>query len=207
MVNAIKQHKNTIFAGAGLFSVLLAVLVLTGAVSLPTFADASETVSVTATIQEWVSFAVSPTTTNLGNLVTSVGGLAIGSATSGLTISSNNSAGYSVTIQGANGGLSGSNGGLIATPASGATTTCTTADPGTDAYGAQATSTTLAISSPFNVTGNVVGSVAASSQPLLSSAYSTSSQTATLTIKASANKYDKDGTYSDTLTLTATATP
>jgi hypothetical protein len=196
-------YKNTIFAGAGLFSVLFAVLLLSGIVSLPNFANASETVSVSATIEEWVSFAVSPTTTDLGTLVDASGNVSIGSATSSLTLSSNSSDGYSVTIEGTNGGLNGSNGGTIATPAAAATTTCSAAGDGTDAYGAQATSTTLTILSPFNVSGDVVGSVAASSQNLLSSAYSTSSQSAILTVKASANKFDKNGAYTDTLTLTA----
>jgi len=142
----------------------------------------------------------------LGDLVSSAGILSIGSATSGLTLNSNSFDGYSVTIQGANGGLK--NGiYLISTSAAGATTTCDISGNGTDAYGVQATSTTFSIQSPFNLTGNVVGSVASTSQKLLSSTYSTSSQVATLTVKASANKYDASGSYSDTLTLTAVATP
>ena len=201
----MKYIKNIIITSSALFFVLFLVLGMAGIIVLPNFAEA-ESISVTAGVQEWVSFAVSPTTTNLGNLVNSVGALAIGSATSGLTLNSNSFDGYSVTIEGANGGLL--NGGyLIATPASGATTTCDISGDGVDAYGVQATSTTFTVPSPFNVTGNVVGSVAASSQPLLSSAYSTSSQVATLTIKASANKYDASGSYSDTLTLTAVVAP
>ena len=209
MANTIKQYKSTIFAGAGLFSVLFTVLVLAGIVSLPNFVSAAnpETVNVTATISEWLSLALTTNTANLGELVSSAGVLTVGSATSGITASSNSSDGYSVTIIGTNGGLNGSNGGSIVTPATGVTTTCSTSTDGTNAYCAQATSATLAVSSPFNVSGNVVGSVASSSQKMLSSTYATTTKTATLTVKASANKYDQNGTYTDTLTLTAVATP
>jgi len=185
------------------FSIFL--LGLAGIFVLPHSVSA-EDINVTATVEEWVSFAVSPTTTDLGTLVDASGNVSIGSATSGLTLNSNSFDGYSVSIQGANGGLE--NGiYLIATPAAAATTTCSAAGDGTDAYGAQATSATLTILSPFNVSGDVVGSVAASSQNLLSSAYSTSSQSAILTVKASANKFDASGSYSDTLTLTALPNP
>jgi hypothetical protein len=214
MANTIKQYKNTIFAGAGLFSVLLTILVLGGIVYLPNFADfanadATSSVSVTATIQQWLSFSLSTTTASLGNLVDTSGNLYIGSATSGLTLSSNSDNGYSVTIQGANGGLKNGATSSIATAASGGTSTCTSTSPGADAYGAQISDAgALTISSPFNVTGNTVGSVASTTaQKLVSSVYSASAQTATLTVKASANKFDKDGTYTDTLTLTLTGTP
>jgi len=187
------------------FSIFL--LGLAGIFVLPHSVSA-EDINVTATVEEWVSFAVSPTTTDLGTLVDASGNVSIGSATSSLTLSSNSSDGYSVTIEGTNGGLNGSNGGTIATPAAAATTTCSAAGDGTDAYGAQATSATLTVQSPFNVSGDVVGSVASSSsQSLLSSAYSTSSQSAILTVKASANKFDASGSYSDTLTLTALPNP
>ena len=212
MANTIKQYKNTIFAGAGLFSVLLTILVLGGIVYLPNFADfanadATSSVSVTATISEWLSISLSTTTANLGTLVDTSGNVSIGSATSDLTLSSNSDNGYSVTIQGANGGLKNGATSSIATAASGATSTCTSTSPGADAYGAQASST-MTVSSPFNVTGNTVGSVASTTaQKLVSSVYSASAQTATLTVKASANKFDKNGVYTDTLTLTLTGTP
>ena len=198
--------KNITITGLILSFVLFLILGLAGIVALPSFASA-ETVSVTAAVQEWVSFAVSPTTTNLGDLVDTSGNLFIGSATSSLTLNSNNAGGYSVTIVGANGGLKNS-GYLIATPVAGATTTCDISGDGTNAYGVQATSATFTIGSPFNVTGNVVGSVASStSQNIITGAYTTSSQAATLTVKASANKFDASGSYSDILTLTAVANP
>jgi hypothetical protein len=206
MAETIKQYKNTIFAGLSLFSVLLTVLVLAGIVILPNFA-AADSVSVTATISEWISIAETTTTLSLGTLVNGSGVLTLGSATTGITLSSNSDDGYSVTIQGANAGLKNGSTSTIATAASGATSTCNVSDPGTDAYGAQATSTNLTVSSPFNVTGNTVGSLATSSQKLVSSVYSTSTKTATLTVQASANKYDRNGTYTDTLTVTAVATP
>jgi hypothetical protein len=198
--------KNITITGLILSFVLFLILGSAGIVVLPNFASA-ETVSVTAAVQEWVSFSVSPTTTNLGDLVNTSGDLFIGSATSDLTLNSNNAGGYSVTIAGANGGLKkGSY--LISTPAEHTTTTCDISDDGVDAYGVQATSATFTIESPFNVTGNVVGSVASSTpQSLITGAYTTSSQSATLTVKASANKFDASGSYSDTLTLTATANP
>ena len=170
-------------------------------------ADATSSVSVTATISEWLSISLSTTTANLGTLVDTSGNVSIGSATSDLTLSSNSDNGYSVTIQGANGGLKNGATSSIATAASGATSTCTSTSPGADAYGAQASST-MTVSSPFNVTGNTVGSVASTTaQKLVSSVYSASAQTATLTVKASANKFDKNGVYTDTLTLTLTGTP
>ena len=200
----MKSVKNIVASSLVLFFVLFSILGLAGIIALPNFVLA-EDISVTAVVQEWMSFAVSPTTTNLGNLVDSSGGVFVRSATSGLTLNSNNFGGYSVTIEGTNDGLK--NGAyLIATPAAGATTTCSASGDGADAYGAQATSTTFTIGSPFNETGDVVGFVASSSQALVSSAYSTSSQSAVLTIKASANKFDASGSYSDTLTLTAVAT-
>jgi len=206
MEKIVKQYKNSIFAGLSLFSVLFAVLVLVGVVSLPSFAEA-DSITVSATISEWITFAVGTTTMNLGTLVNGSGVPALGGASTTLTLGSNSGDGFSVSIQGANGGLASSTF-KIATPAAGATTTCNATDPGTDAYGAQVTSTTMTAQTIYNGGGQIVGSVASTSaQKILTSGYSTSSNSATLSVRASANKYDAPGVYSDTLTLTAAANP
>jgi hypothetical protein len=198
---------NIFFASMSLSAILLIVFVLTGIIYLPGSAEA-DSVSVTATISEWMSIAETTTTLSLGTLVNGSGVLTLGSATTGITLSSNSDNGFSVTLQGANGSLKNGATSSIPTAASGTTSACDITGNGTNAYGAQATSTTLTVSPPFNVTGNTVGSVASTtSQKLVSSGYATSTKTVTLTIQASANKYDQAGTYLDTLTLTAVAAP
>jgi len=206
MVEIVMPIKQIFLAGFPLFFVLSLFLVLSGIVVFPVSAA---DVSVTAFVDEWLSFAVGTTTLDLGTLVSASGVPAIGSATTSLTLGSNSGDGFSISIQGANSGLKNSSSTYtIATPAVGATTTCSAVDPGTDAYGAQATSTGMTPQTPFNVEGDVVGSVASSSaQKILSSGYTTSTLTATLAVKASANKYDASGSYGDTLTLTAAANP
>ncbi|MFA5746652.1 MAG: hypothetical protein WC926_01080 [Candidatus Paceibacterota bacterium] len=199
-------HKNTIFAGLSLFSVLFAILVLVGIVSLPNFAEA-EDVTVSATIDEWISFSVDDTTLDLGTLVNSSGALTLGAASTSLTLGSNSADGFSVSVSGTNAGLKNGTAHTIATPAAGATTTCDISGDGTDAYGLQATSTTMTAQDIYNYGSNIVGSVAVSSQKVLSVGASAVSNSAILTVRASANKYDANGSYTDTLVVTAAANP
>lgn len=207
MAKIIKQHKNTIFAGTALFAVLATVLVLSGAIALPVLAANPENITVTATIQEWLTFAVGSNSLDLGNLVSNTGVLAIGANTTTMTANTNSADGYSITLQGQQGGLYNA-AHLIPTPAAATTTTCSISGDGTDAYGAQGVSTDMTVASPFNVTGNVVGSVASSSsQTFATSTYAGAAETASIVLKASANKYDAAGSYTDQITLTLVANP
>ena len=196
--------KQIFLASVPLFFVLSLFFAFSGMIVLPVLA---EDVIVTAAVDEWLTFSVNPTTLDLGTLVNSSGGLSIGSATTGLSLASNSDDGFSISVSGTNAGLKNGAVHTILTPEAGATTTCDISGNGTDAYGAQVTSTDMTAQSPFNVTGNVVGSVTSTGQLLLSSGYTTDTLTAVMTVKASASKYDASGAYTDTLVLTAAANP
>jgi hypothetical protein len=150
------------------------------------------------------------------------GGLNVGSSTDiTLGLSTNAINGWGVTIGGKYGGLCHSAGtgtacatpttNLIATVGAGSTTLSTTL-PGSDGYGANATTVLAGASIANDYSGwltNSVGAIASTSAATLVSKSTPNGSTtiATMKILATADQTQKAGTYYDTITLTATTVP
>ena len=191
----------------------LAILVLIGTVGVELFtpkevsADATSTVGVTATVESWLTFQVSTTSVSLTPaLVDSTGTPHIGSSTAiTLTLGTNNTNGWSITIQGANGGLYSNTASHLISTVSGTSTL----SAGTDGYGANATATYsgVTIGNYYDYWGtDTVGEIASSTSHTLASKSDPNVQTdvVDMKIKAAAEATTPAANdYSDTITLTA----
>ena len=165
MPEIIKKHGNTAFT-AGLAIVLLigTIVVISGTMSSPMSTEASATastsVTVNAVVSAYITLAVSTTSTYLmPNLVDSSGNTFIGSSTVSTTVSTNDSAGYTLSLQGTYGGVS-STPNLILNVAS--STGSSTITAGVGGYGANATSSvaTILATSTYNCWGqDIVGTI------------------------------------------------
>ncbi|MFH1656959.1 MAG: hypothetical protein ABH919_00610 [bacterium] len=213
MAKLIKKHKElALILGIGLFIAIAGMLGMYN--MFPSNVETVEAattanVSVTATVQEWISLTASSTATLAPDLVDTSGNTAIASSTTGLTfISKSNSAdGYTVTVTGANNGLNGSISGTIASVADGAATGITA---GTDGYGIQATSSESTVDTYYNNWGNnTLGSIRTGGQSMVDSAGPTDADghSTSFRIAAACDANQQSGTYTDTVTLTITAAP
>lgn len=210
----IKNRELMLISGVFLVFVLTIGFAMLDLTYVPVFAaNATGNVSVTATVQSWLVFSVTPTSAALSpNLVDTSGNASVASSTS-ITMNggTNDASGWSITIAGTNAGLSTSTFDLIESVATGASAS-TTLVAGTDGYGANAT-TTLAgasIGSPYDNWGSAkVGAIASSTaQTIVSKGTANSSTTlATMKIYAAADTAQPAGTYGDTVVLTITSTP
>lgn len=212
MAEKLKKHKDMAFIiGIGLFLAIVGVLTLSGMIVLPNLASAAtQTVSVSATVNPWLTFSVNPTSAPLTpDLVDAAGGVAIGSSTNiSLIVGTNSSGGWNITIQGQNGGLA-STTNLIASVAAGAAAS-TTLVAGTNGYGANSTTTLtgVTVDPRYDKWGTVtVAAIASStSQALASKGTKNASTTvATMKVYAAATSTQASAVYSDTITLTATS--
>lgn len=202
MAEKIKEHWPIAFSvGMGLFLAIIGMLMISGTIGLPNPASAAtETVTVTATIVESISISVTPTSTALSpDLVDISGNTFIGSSTDiQIVVSTNNSGGYNLTIEGANNGLATSSF-LIAS-----VSPTSTIVAGTDGYGANATSVQATITANYDYWGtDDVGQIATSTA-LSSYGNPVTNSTTTIKIKAAADSAQEAGVYEDTITLTAT---
>lgn len=167
----------------------------------------SSDVTVTAIVQPWLDFEISSTTMAMSPaLVQADGTINIGSTGNlGLSLGTNNVVGWQVRIQGANGGLY-SPTATYTIPSVSATSTLAT---GTEAYGANATSTMSGanIGSYYDYYGtDTVGKIASTTDELLVSKSTANAKVsvANLQIKATASALTPPANdYSDTVTLTA----
>jgi hypothetical protein len=219
MAEKIKKHKDLVFIfGIGLVLAIGAILAMSGMVPLPNTVSAATTVQqsvgVTATVNEWLTFTISTSSVTLTpDLVTTAGATNIASSSViDLNLGTNSADGWSISATGTNNGLlSGSN--TIATPAAGNTTTTAA---GTDAYGIQAATTSATgvniatmykVSSDF--TSNVVGSIRTASQIFATSTaqFADNTNVIDMKVKASCDALQPSGSYTDTVYLTAIATP
>lgn len=171
--------------------------------------QSTSTVGITAVVEAWLDFSVSPTSTTLQPpLLQADGTLNVGSSTAiALSLGTNAPNGWGITIKGQNAGLySASRAHLISTVVG--TSTIAT---GTEAYGANATSTLagVTIESYYDYYGtNTVGEIASSTSHSLASKSSANStqSVANMQVKATATDTTPPATdYSDTISLTATA--
>ena len=186
---------------------IIAVTALIGIVGWPTpvFSDITTTVAITATVNEWLTFTVSNTSVTLSpELVDTVGGTHIGSSTDlTFTLGTNSDNGYSMTIGDNNNGLkSGAN--LIQLSA--ASTSITN---GVDGFGVQATSTMMTVRSQFafGTSTDWVGRVASSTVSLATNGSPGTAQLMYMKVKASCDNLQPNGSYTDTLYITATPSP
>ncbi len=196
----------------GLTLALIGVLSISGTIPFSSPASAAtETISVSATISQWLSFGVSTNTIALTpELVTSAGGTNIGSSTEiTLTAGTNNSSGYGIEIKDLNGGLCHSGGCGTHNITSGDATL----SAGTDGYGAQATTTDTDVGTVdanydfWGASNQQVGDLSSSPQALADTTAPSSNDQTLLKLKAAAASIDPAGTYSDTVTLTCLANP
>lgn len=213
MVQKIKKHKDIIMVlGIGLFLVIAGIMGMSGLVGFPNSAQAAtttQTVTVTATVQPWLYFSVTPTSLTLApDLVDIAGSVHIGSSTSNvsMTVGTNSSGGWSVGIKGLNGGLA-SGTSLIPTVPVSATTTLSA---GTSGYGANAASSTAGVEVGAGYAGwnsAAVGAISSStSQTILSKTTANASTTVgQMKVYAAASSTAPSGSYTDTITLTLTS--
>ena len=212
MAEKLRKHKSTalIMAG-GLFLAVAALLTLSELVPLPDFASAAtDTVTVTATVQSWMTFDVNPNAVTLSpDLVNTSGSPGIGSSTNiTLQLGTNSSGGWNVTIEGLRGGLATSTY-MILSVATG-TVASTTLTAGTDGYGAHATSTLagVTVDPRYNKWTTVtVAAISSTTIQTLATKTSANSSTTVATVKvfAAATGTAPSATYQDTITFTATS--
>jgi len=164
---------------------------------------AATSVTVTATVSEWLTFSVSTNTASIvPALVSTAGVLATGTSNViTLTAGTNASGGFSITIDSANAALLYGATGTIASHSSGTTTVAV----GSDKYGIQASSTMTSIGAVYNYWDAVTIGPASTTAPTLCT--NPSAETGQLTdirFKATTSATKPAGAYSDTIELTCT---
>jgi hypothetical protein len=165
-------------------------------------------IAVSANVQEYITFTVSATSTALSpDLIDNSGNTHIASSSNiTLTVNTSSADGYSITVQGLNGGLKhASSSELIALFAATGTVSA-----GTDAFGLSASSSDMTIQPNYNfaLDGNNVGKADSSASSTLASKTSPGvNQTAYIRFKASCDSGQPDGSYSETISITAVAAP
>jgi len=216
MAEKIKKHKSIVFIlGTGLIFAIAGLLIsgMSGIIGFPSFAQAAtttKTVTVSATVQPWLYFSVSPTSISLTpDLLDINGSPNIGSSTNvTFTVGTNSSGGWTIGVRGLYGGLGSTTANLIPSVPVSATTTIVA---GTDGYGANATGSIAGVV----VQGNgyagwgsaTVGAIPTStSQLILTKGTANASSTVGLMkVYAACDAAQPVGTYEDTITLTLTS--
>lgn len=171
----------------------------TGAFAIPIIAD--EQVVLTASVDPSITFSLSANASAFGTL--STGSISTSSPNITLTVATNGSGGYTITVRDQG---SGAADGLYNSASAALIDSATaTLSAGTEGYGIQASSATATITAPYNVSGNDVGALQITAQSLATySTNTTANHTVTVTHKAAISGSTKAGSYSDTLTYIAT---
>ena len=209
MAKIIKRNIDSIIAvGIGLCLVIVAMVGIyqrmpmapVNYVSAATDTD----ITVSATVQEWITLGVSTSSVGLTpNLVDTAGNTAIGTSTAiNITVGTNNGGGWHLDLSSLNGALATSTYNI---------STCdvtSTIAAGTDMYGVNATTSYAGvdIKGYYDYWGqNIVGTASTTAQELAHKTDSNASTTvATMKIMAACDADQEAGTYTDTLTITAT---
>ncbi|MDD5145365.1 MAG: hypothetical protein PHF44_00730 [Candidatus Pacebacteria bacterium] len=164
---------------------------------------AATSVTVTATVSEWLSITGSTTSVAiLPALVDTSGNLATGtSQIVTLTCGTNHDDGFSLTVKSDNAALI-YNATSIASHASGSTTI----EIGTDGYGVQASSSDATIDPIYNYWDNeplqIVGTASTTAQTLATNGVPESGQIIDVRFKATTSNQKTAGTYTDTIDFT-----
>lgn len=171
-----------------------------------TATNPANNVTLTVTVEPYLSFSASATSTNLSpDMVDSSGNPHVASSTAiTLTAGTNAAGGFSVTVADAAGDLAYGPTGTIASVGAGTTTIVA----GTNGYGIQATSTAMTVAPTYDywVPSTVVGTASSSAQTLASRASPGYGLTALMRLLAAATTSIPVGNYQDTITLTAVPT-
>jgi len=207
MAERIKKHWEIILvSGLGLILAIVGLWGIMGWENL-VYSDVSTTVTVTARVQEQLSFTSNTTTVELvPDLIDNSAVLHVGSSTViTLTVGTNSADGYSITVAGNDdlGLTSGGNNIQLATATG-------TATAGSDAYGIQSTSSDMTITSLywFATSTDNIGRTSTTAAKMATDASPGTSQRAYVVIKASCDIAQPTAlNYTDTLTFTAIATP
>lgn len=206
MVKKIKKHWDL-----ALIAIVGFALTLTALFTVfpnPAYGDVATTVVVTATVQEYLTFTASATSTTLSpDLVDNTGATHVGSSSNiTLTLNTSSADGYSINVKGVGNGLATGTDYIFTSSAT------ATLAAGTDGFGLQATSTVSGLTVNANFmwpfTATVVGSASSSvAKQLATKSSSGSSQTVTVRFLAACDSAQPAGTYQDTVTFTAVPTP
>jgi len=213
MPEIIKEN-SSIFVALAVGIVLAAVCLLSiwGMIAWPGISNATQTATVTinvsAEVKEWLTFGASTTNASMTpDLVNTAGATAVASSSAiNLSLGTNTSQ-WSLTIRGTNNGLSRVGGGAsISSVADSATATVSA---GVDNYGANATTSYsgVTVGTYYASWGNtVVGALRTGGQVLASRNGGHSyANVATIRMYAACDAAQLAGTYTDTVTITATA--
>ncbi len=208
MAKIIKRNIDIIIvAGIGLSLVIVAMIGVYQRIPMApvNYVSAATTgISVSATVQEWLTLGVSTSSVALlPDLVSSAGVTAIASSSDiNITVGTNNAAGWILSVESTNGKLTTSTYDID---------TCnvtSSIDAGTDMYGLNATTSlgTVTISPNYNYWGqDIVGTASTTDQTFATKDDKNASTTvATIKIMAACDDQQEAETYADTLTITAT---
>jgi hypothetical protein len=202
----IKKNLDVVLAfGLGLGLMIWGIVGISNTIPLNNSASAAtETISVSATIEESVNLSVSTSSvTLLPSLVDVVGSPHIGSSTNiTVTAGTNDQGGYTVNIRSSYGGLCHSGGCSTYK----VTSTDEILAAGNDGFGVQATTSDIdvTIDNDFDYWGNEhVGDISSTTAEALATTLGPSlGDQITLKIKAAAATTTPSGTYNDTIQLT-----
>jgi len=161
-------------------------------------------ITVSATVQEWLTLGVSTSSVGLTpDLVDTAGNTSIASSTGiNITVGTNNGGGWHLSVESANGKLTTSTYDILSCDVT------STIAAGTDMYGVHATTSYpgVTIEAKYDYWGqNIVGTASTTDQTFAEkSSANTSTTVATIEIMAACDDEQEAETYADTLTITAT---
>ena len=210
MAKIIKRNIDIILvAGIGLSLLVVAMMGIYQSIpmiSVDYVSAATDTeITVSATVQEWLTLGVSTSSVALSpDLVDTAGNTAIASSSDiNITVGTNNGSGWHLSVESANGKLTTSTYDILSCDVT------STIAAGTDMYGVNATTSYggVTISPDYNYWGqNVVGAASSTADLTFAekSSANTSTTVATMKIMAACNDEQESGIYADTLTITVT---
>jgi len=210
MAELIKTHHEVVILAIGLLLTTLGLLSFSGLIVWPTASatsTATQTVVVTASVREWITFSVSVTSTTLTpDLVDTAGNTAIGSS-SAITLSLGTNAGkWKIEVNGTD---------TVGMVRLNGTDTIASVNPtgtitaGSNGYGLNATTSYAGADIDIRYdywSTTTVGGVTTTLRTLATKQTGNASATvASIKIYAAATSTQQAGNYRDTITLTATS--
>lgn len=206
MSQRIKKHWDLALIGTA--AVFLVAFALVSGFPSTALGNVTNNVQVTATVQQYLTFTASATSTTLSpDLVDNSGNPHVASSSNiTFTVNTSSPGGFSVTVAGGGNGLASTTNYIYTSTATG------TIVAGTNGYGLQASSTnagmTIYPNFDWPFTGTTVGSASSSSAVNLASESSPASdQTFDVRFLAAATTSMPAAQYQDTVTFTALPTP
>jgi hypothetical protein len=206
MLKTIKEYQDLLFVfGLGLILLAGGILMISEMID-DSASAAQESVEVTATVEETLTFTVSPTSTALTpSLVDNTGNTHVGSSTNIVLVVTTNRNSYSITASGTYGGLYNATASDTLIETVTGNELLTEADDDDD-YGLNATSTSSGeIEINYDNWGTLtVGEIPTSAATLIDDPNTPGTVTTTIKIYAECDSGQDPGSYNDTILLTAT---